>query len=67
MKLMRRRRRILLLGLLAVCVLTGVLVAAVSRTCAKLEGREGSCTGSGNAGEHERVRGRGRKPGCSGG
>jgi hypothetical protein len=30
MKLMRRRRRILLLGLLAVCVLTGVLVAAVS-------------------------------------
>ena len=30
MKLMRRRRRILLLGLLAICILTGVLVAAVS-------------------------------------
>ena len=30
MKLMRRRRQILLLGLLAICILTGVLVAAVS-------------------------------------
>ncbi len=30
MKIMRRRRRILILGLLAVCILTGVLVAAIS-------------------------------------
>lgn len=30
MKQLRRKRRIVLLGLLAVCVLTGVLVAAVS-------------------------------------
>lgn len=30
MKLVRRRRRILLLGILAVCILTGVLVAAIS-------------------------------------
>ena len=30
MKIMRRRRRILILGLVAVCILTGVLVAAIS-------------------------------------
>lgn len=30
MKQLRRKRRIVLLGILAVCVLTGVLVAAVS-------------------------------------